>query len=51
MFGIAIKYGTMHTAKEGCQFCGTRTKGSPYGIFDDSQQTEVVNKIQIWFKN
>lgn len=36
--------------REGCQFCGTHAKGSPYGIFDDSQQTEVVNKIQIWLQ-
>jgi len=36
--------------REGCQFCGTHAKGSPYGIFDDSQQCEVVNKVQIWLQ-
>ena len=37
--------------KEGCNFCGTHTKGTPHGILENNQATEnskVRVKVEIW---
>lgn len=33
--------------KEGCDFCGTHSKGSPYGTFVQ-EATSMMTKVEVW---
>ena len=41
----------MYEKKEGCNFCGTHTKGTPHGMIENNVSTEnskVRVKVEIW---
>ncbi len=35
--------------KEGCEYCGTHTKGTPHGIMDTSDEPKMnTHKVEVW---
>ena len=35
--------------KDGCEYCGTHTKGTPHGIIDNNNEVKVnTQKIEVW---
>lgn len=35
--------------KEGCEYCGTHTKGTPHGIIDASDEPKMnTHKVEVW---
>ena len=35
--------------KEGCEFCGTHSKGTPHGVIDTQNETKVnTQKVEVW---
>jgi len=35
--------------KDGCEYCGTHTKGTPHGIVDNNNEVKVnTQKIEVW---
>ena len=34
--------------KEGDQFCGTHIKGTPHGVIDGNDATNVNTKVEVW---
>ncbi len=35
--------------KEGCEYCGTHTKGTPHGIMDTTDEPKVnTHKVEVW---
>jgi len=36
--------------KEGCEYCGTHTKGTPHGVLEqqNSENGQTVQKVEVW---
>lgn len=34
--------------KDNSEYCGTHTKGTPYGIYDENSKMKKIKKIEIW---
>ena len=35
--------------KDGCEYCGTHTKGTPHGIIDNNNEVKVnIQKVEVW---
>ena len=33
--------------KDGCQYCGTHSKGTPHGIVNENEPTNTTTKIEV----